>query len=159
MAFPRGQGATEYLVILSVVLVVALVVLSLIGGFFPQAGGLSNTQSRSYWLSAQPFGIGDAAQTGQSNISLVVQNNLAQELVLSSVNLSFRGGASFINNSQTIFTAGQKRVMVIGGSPSMPTCTGRTGQAYLYMVRFVYDDDPLIGKVQASETPLAVICQ
>ncbi len=159
MIFAKGQGSTEYLVILSVVLVIALVVLSLIGGFFPQAGGLSNAQSRAYWMSAQPFGIGDAAQSGQSNISLVVQNNLAHELVMDSINLSFSDGVSFTNASQTIFTAGQKRVMVIGGGASMPTCAGRTGQAYFYTVRIIYDDDPLIGKVQASETPVAVICQ
>ena len=51
-ASPKGQGATEYLVLLAVVLIVAMVAIALLG-FFP---GLSydakKSESDSYWRSA-----------------------------------------------------------------------------------------------------------
>ena len=66
MAFRmKGQGATEYLVLLAVVLIIALVSVSLLG-FFP---GLSSdakiTQSDSYWRGeAAPISIQDHSVGG-----------------------------------------------------------------------------------------------
>ncbi|MCX6770373.1 MAG: hypothetical protein NT051_06935 [Candidatus Micrarchaeota archaeon] len=71
----RGQGATEYLVLLAVVLIVALVSIALLG-FFP---GLSEdakiVQSQTYWKSASPIAIietGSAyAKTGNPRVSFI----------------------------------------------------------------------------------------
>ena len=53
----RAQGATEYLVLLAVVLIVALVSVALLG-FFPQmASDAQITQSQMYWRSASPISI------------------------------------------------------------------------------------------------------
>ena len=53
----KGQGATEYLVLLAVVLIVALVSVALLG-FFPQmASDAQITQSQAYWRSASPISI------------------------------------------------------------------------------------------------------
>jgi hypothetical protein len=53
----RAQGATEYLVLLAVVLIVALVSIALLG-FFP---GISSdarlAQNDAYWRSAAPFSV------------------------------------------------------------------------------------------------------
>lgn len=57
MRFFRGQSATEYLVLLAVVLVIALVGVALLG-FFP--GTASEAQAREseiYWRSATPIAI------------------------------------------------------------------------------------------------------
>jgi len=53
----RGQGATEYLVLLAVVLIVALVSVALLGFFPGMASDAQITQSRAYWQSAQPVSI------------------------------------------------------------------------------------------------------
>jgi len=52
-----GQGATEYLVLLAVVLIVALVSVALLGFFPGMASDAQLTQSQAYWQSAQPIMI------------------------------------------------------------------------------------------------------
>jgi len=53
----NGQGATEYLVLLAVVLIVALVSVALLGFFPGMASDAQLTQSKAYWTSAQPISI------------------------------------------------------------------------------------------------------
>lgn len=53
----KGQGATEYLVLLAVVLIVALVSVALLGFFPGMASDAQITQSQMYWQSAQPVAI------------------------------------------------------------------------------------------------------
>lgn len=55
--FGRAQGATEYLVLLAVVLIVALVSVALLGFFPGMASDAQMTQSQMYWKSAQPISI------------------------------------------------------------------------------------------------------
>ena len=52
-----GQGATEYLVLLAVVLIVALVSVALLGFFPGMASDAQLTQSQMYWQSASPVAI------------------------------------------------------------------------------------------------------
>jgi len=53
----KAQGATEYLVLLAVVLIVALVSVALLGFFPGMASDAQITQSQTYWQSAQPIAI------------------------------------------------------------------------------------------------------
>jgi len=53
----RAQGATEYLVLLAVVLIVALVSVALLGFFPGMASDAQMTQSQAYWQSASPIAI------------------------------------------------------------------------------------------------------
>jgi len=57
MHFYKGQGATEYLVLLAVVLIVALVSVALLGFFPSMASDAQITQSQMYWKSASPIAI------------------------------------------------------------------------------------------------------
>ena len=52
-----GQGATEYLVLLAVVLIVALVSVALLGFFPGMAADAQETQSKMYWQGASPIAI------------------------------------------------------------------------------------------------------
>jgi hypothetical protein len=57
----KGQGSTEYLVLLAVVLIIALVSLALLS-FFPGTSlDAKLTQSKMYWSSASPIAIVDWA--------------------------------------------------------------------------------------------------
>ena len=56
-----GQGATEYLVLLAVVLIVALVSVALLGFFPGMASDAQITQSQMYWKSTQPISIVEGA--------------------------------------------------------------------------------------------------
>ena len=63
-----AQGATEYLVLLAVVLIVALVSVALLGFFPGMASDAQVTQSQMYWQSATPIAIVEsAARAAQSN--------------------------------------------------------------------------------------------
>jgi len=53
----RAQGATEYLVLLAVVLIVALVSVALLGFFPGMASDAQMTQSKAYWSGASPIAI------------------------------------------------------------------------------------------------------
>ena len=53
----RAQGATEYLILLAVVLIVALVSVALLGFFPGMASDARITQSQMYWRSASPIAI------------------------------------------------------------------------------------------------------
>jgi len=57
----RAQGATEYLVLLAVVLIVALVSVALLGFFPGMASDAQLTQSQAYWQGAQPVTIAESA--------------------------------------------------------------------------------------------------
>jgi len=56
----HGQGATEYLVLLAVVLIVALVSVALLGFFPGMTSDAQITQSQAYWQSASPISIVEA---------------------------------------------------------------------------------------------------
>jgi hypothetical protein len=53
----KAQGATEYLVLLAVVLIVALVSVALLGFFPGMASDSQIAQSQAYWQSASPIAI------------------------------------------------------------------------------------------------------
>lgn len=57
MGLLRAQGATEYLVLLAVVLVIALVGIALLGFFPGVASDAQEQESKIYWQSATPIAI------------------------------------------------------------------------------------------------------
>jgi hypothetical protein len=56
----RAQGATEYLVLLAVVLIIALVSVALLGFFPGMASDAQIAQSQAYWSSASPITVVEA---------------------------------------------------------------------------------------------------
>jgi len=69
----RGQGATEYLVLLAVVLIVALVSVALLGFFPGMASDSKITQSQIYWRSASPISIVDIQARGAGGIYIYMK--------------------------------------------------------------------------------------
>ena len=68
--FAKAQGATEYLVLLAVVLIVALVSVALLGFFPGMASDSQITQSQMYWQSATPISIVESGARVYSGNSL-----------------------------------------------------------------------------------------
>ena len=62
----KAQGATEYLVLLAVVLIVALESVALLGFFPGMASDSQVTQSKMYWQSATPIAIIESDATTNS---------------------------------------------------------------------------------------------
>ena len=69
----KGQGTTEYLIILAVVIVIALVVVGVMGWFPGLSTGISAQQSKTFWQSTSPLSIIDWDIDG-TNANLVIKN-------------------------------------------------------------------------------------
>jgi hypothetical protein len=106
----RGQGATEYLVLLAVVLIIALVSIALLGFFPGLASDAKITQSNSYWRGdARPFAIIEHS-ISNGTVTLVMQSNEgAGVLRLTNVTV---GDVSY-EGSATAFAPGDTRTITI----------------------------------------------
>ncbi len=78
-ASKRGQVSTEYLVIIGVVLVIALVVVFMLTRSTSLAGGAVDSQSKNFWNSQAPFSITNWRASG-TTLDLVMKNNDAEQL-------------------------------------------------------------------------------
>jgi hypothetical protein len=71
----RAQGATEYLILLSAVLIVALVVIALIGALPDSSYEFRSTSSNSYWRTqAIPFAVLDHSLSSDGVLTLSLMN-------------------------------------------------------------------------------------
>jgi len=132
-----GQGATEYLVLLAVVPVVALVSVALLGFFPGMASDARITQSQSYWREARPFAIieRDIPAPGTGG-TLVIQNMDANGYVLT--NISLADTQLTMNPPAPYFVAGGTNFIsftsaAIGGS------NGTSGAVYDFNVTITYN--------------------
>ncbi|HQT45139.1 MAG TPA: class III signal peptide-containing protein [Candidatus Micrarchaeota archaeon] len=108
MNFKKGQGSTEYLVILAVVLIIALVAIAILGFFPGLATDAQKTQSDSYWQGvAYPFRIVESKATA-GTLSVILQNANSQALTLNSM---AAGGANATPGLPAVFLGGEKKLV------------------------------------------------
>ncbi|VVB58687.1 Uncharacterised protein [Candidatus Anstonella stagnisolia] len=148
--FSKGQGATEYLVLLAVVLMIALVSIALLGFFPGLAGDTKETQSDSYWKSARQFAILDSTQSGVT-LSATLQNNDPDQRTVT----TFAAGAASNGSLSVILNAGEKRIFSINNA-NVTACT--TGNRYEYQVNLTYNTVDLVGLKQTGTKPLVGKC-
>ncbi|MCX8163693.1 MAG: hypothetical protein N3D10_04050 [Candidatus Micrarchaeota archaeon] len=159
MIFKKGQGATEYLVLLAVVLIVAMVAIALLGFFPGMASDAKITQSDTYWRGqATPFSVQQHARnSANQNLVLVLQNNEAEQKQLTNISISGSGVNVTYNvtsNTERYFSAGEKKTITINLGAN---CTA--GTTYEYMLTFTYTNpDGTITKRQYGEKPLVGKC-
>lgn len=156
----KGQGATEYLVLLAVVLIVAMVAIALLGFFPGLAGDAKLAQSDTYWRgTARPFAILEHSQNGGStNLTMVIQNVDADQREITAISLA---GSGLVGNATTylasnqnkFFSSGDKKIVVADLSGN---CT--TGNTYEYQVNFTYNSGSISGMRQYGEKTLVGRC-
>jgi len=129
MVRSKGQGATEYLVILGAVLLVAMVIISLLG-WFPQVGGPGREQeSASYWKTATPFSI-TSFRLGNGTALIVLANRGSDKLNVTEIQFDDGAGAVYnLSTGYNIFTAGEEKAIYVStftnGNPCAYTASGR----------------------------------
>jgi uncharacterized protein (UPF0333 family) len=150
--YSKGQVSTEYLVILAVVLVVALVVVYLVGGFSSLGAGSLQTQSQNYWGSTAPFSITTMKASGTAMNLEVVNNDLSQ-LILTDVQIN---GASVSPAGVPLtFNSGQDIVL----NTTLAATCGAAGQPFTYNnVVFVYTKGTITGLKESGTKPLVGKC-
>ena len=151
MVFRKGQGATEYLVLLAVVLIIALVSIALLGFFPGLSGDARITQSDSYWRgTARPFAITDHVQTGTS-LTLVLLNTESQSETITNMTV---GGVTPANLTATKFAGGQQMTLPV--TFNEPNCA--PGGTYEYNVTIQYTAADGLDKVQTGSKTLIGKC-
>jgi len=149
--YSKGQGATEYLVLLAVVLMIALVSIALLGFFPGLAGDAKATQSASYWKSARPFGILDYYQSGTA-LTMVLQNNDPDQRTIAANNVFVAAGTG--PATAVTLNAGEKRTIAVAGVSA--ACT--IGNAFEYSTNITYSTVDLSGLKQLGTKPLIGKC-
>ncbi len=148
MTNKKGQGSTEYLVILAVVLIVALVAVALLGFFPGLATDAQKTQSDAYWTgTATPFKIMEHKGTANT-LTVVLQNSDSKKLTL----ITFAAGGNTSNISTNgVFLGGEKKSaqfnVTIAG-----LCVGSSRYAVSgNTIYFVYDSSSITGQKQGGD--------
>jgi len=148
--FKKGQVSTEYLVILAIVLVIALVVVFLIGGFAGMGAGTMETQSMQAWGTAAPFSITILKQSG-TTLEMELRNNDVNTLAITGISMD---GAS-VFSTNTTFTSGEKKTV----TATVAKACGAAGTSFTHSnVMIIYDQGGIIGKTEVGARPLMGKC-
>jgi len=146
----KGQVSTEYLVILAIVLVVALVVVYLVGGFAGMGVGTMETQSMQAWGTAAPFAITSWKQSTTA-LDLEIQNNDVDTLILTDITMD--GASVFATN--TTFASGQKAII----TATTATACGAAGTSFSHQnVILTYNKGTIVGKTETGIRPIVGKC-
>ncbi len=134
MVFKKGQGATEYLVLLAVVLIIALVSIALLGFLPGLATDARIAQSSSYWRGeARPFAILEHSVASTGTGIIVLQTNDASG-TLTITNMSVGAGTFNVITSVT-FAPGEIKNISIA---NVTAAGGVTGGVYDVPVTITY---------------------
>jgi hypothetical protein len=85
----KSQTATEYLIILAVVIIIALIVVGVLGNFPSIGGGASTSALAAYWQSNGQIGVSSIAvsATTTSNDSIVLRNLQPNTITITGVTI------------------------------------------------------------------------
>ena len=173
--FKKAQAATEYLIILAVVIIMALIVIGVMGGI-PELGTSGRSRvSESYW-GVQTVGLEAYAIDRAGFYSLLLKNNNKKIIFLQRIQI---GDASYPSRSGSmsipINTGETFKITYRGGlvpgiclaeqQPPLcqigPTNRCNTGQPYSYNFSITYQDETgsiSIISGEGNTIPLIGIC-
>ncbi len=178
----RAQGATEYLVILAVVLMIGLLAISLLGFFPGTSGDISESESELYWKTlASPFRIterqsfGPATEcvlpnTWTAGYKFVLINSGYDKISLIGVNINgvakdFCKPGDMTSQTSIDFSPGKQRaVAVVTDSiptfppPATPLTVCTPGQTVELDISFNYSTSYVDDKLQTGSKKLVFKC-
>jgi uncharacterized protein (UPF0333 family) len=123
----KAQTATEYLIILAVVIIIALIVVGVMGGIPGMGGGSKQKASAAYWSTAKIAFTSYSVRP--AGVTLKLRNNNLESVTLNSVSLN---SVNMGITPQTL-TTGETATFTAGGI----NCTSGS---YSYTVRVNYTD-------------------
>ena len=156
MGAKKGQGASEYLVLLAVVLIVGMVALALLSGFTQTGGEAKTKESKQYWISTSPFSVSDMAQQN-SSFYITLTNTLPDRLIINNVTLSDKNGNSttYSPPDGVSFRGGQQRTL---NFTSPRACDAVSYDYFEYDVVITYSTFDINNKVQRGAKTLVGAC-
>lgn len=131
----KAQAATEYLIILAVIIIIALIVVGVMGGIPGIGRGGRTRASAAYWQTAD-VGVVSYSVDKDGDVVLNLKNNLRNQITLTGIAI---GGSSDLVASDVIMASGGTAQVTGSGSiPSGSRCTA--GSAYSYNLNVTYTD-------------------
>jgi hypothetical protein len=126
----KAQTATEYLVILAVVIVIALVIVSIMGGI-PGIGKSGQDKAEQVFWSTVEIGLPLYTNSQTGGMTVQMKNSLREGITIDSFSLD---GTDVLNAPSGIYVeAGETRLLPLSGTPA---CTA--GQTFSYLVEINY---------------------
>ncbi len=155
----RAQSSTEYLVILAVVVIIALAVVGVLGGFPTLTKGVSTKDSLAYWQSGD-IGVERPYLSVAQTSSIVLRNN--QNFGVTVTNVTFNTALAYNGSSSFTLSPGQTATVTITNGPTNP-CNGQTAGSSTYSptVKITYyDTSNTVNTYQfTGAKPLVGTCQ
>lgn len=143
MRFKRGQTATEYLIILAVVIVIALIVVGVLGGIPSIGGGAKSNTVSSYWRTSQigvvsmSVAAATDSSTADANGSISLRNNKAGTITITGITLTdVSSGTADSNTTDVVLAAGQQGTLTFTNLSN----SGTSGETFTYTVSINYTD-------------------
>jgi len=124
----KAQGATEYLIILAVVIIIGLIVIGILRNVPASGAAAKERASKAYWEGAD-VGVTDFAIDG-SGIVLFIRNNFARDVEITNIKFD----TTSVYTTDTVFRPGEIKKL----TSTAITCTG--GNTYSYEVSIDYTD-------------------
>lgn len=129
----KAQTATEYLIILAVVIIIALIVVGVMGGIPGIGGGAGQRTSMAYWSTAD-VAFTSYAVDSSGAVTLAVRNNNVGSITITSISL---GGFNLTLTPLPPLTLTSGGAETLAGvSASISSCSG----SFSYPVVIVYTD-------------------
>jgi len=159
MSYSKGQGATEYLVVLGAVLLVSLVVVQAVSSSTSSGIALKEQQSSSYWKTATPFSITTYSLEAGTLVA-TIKNQQNEPLKLTAVQINDNGTAMAVWAGSKVFGAGEESALYMRYGPNNGCKNSDAGTPFeAAQVTFVYDkSNGLQSFSQAGIKPLSGKC-
>jgi hypothetical protein len=146
----KAQGTIEYLVIIAIVVVIALVVVGLLLQILGNFGSVSETGLKTAWKSAEPWAITDWSASGDT-LTVVLKNNTAETLDLTEINVGVDTNDTHTDNvapGATVVKTIADIGCTAGSRYSLPKADITVG----------YDTESISGRTQYANADIAGTC-
>jgi hypothetical protein len=135
--YKKSQTATEYIIILAIVIIISLIVVSTLGGI-PSMGASNKIRvSAAYWQNAD-IAITSYSMSASENHTLIIQNRLRNAIQIEEINLSLTGfGEPQTFYSGSAITLGPGQTRRVENTTAFPICSS-SGDAFTSNVKILY---------------------
>ena len=125
----KAQGATEYIIIVGVVIIIALIVVVAMGGIPGIGKGATGKAVAAYWATAD-VAITDYAVSASGTDTIIIKNNLRNQIILTDVVVN---GVDLESSTTTLSPGGSNTY-----TGTIAACTA--GQSFSYSAYVYYQD-------------------
>jgi len=137
----KAQGATEYLIILAVVIIIALIVVGVMGGIPGIGGGGRSKAIQAYWSSTD-VAIDSASLSAASDLlTLKLRNNQRNAVTVTNVDV----GTDVADEGDLPLNPGQS-----GTFPGIAVVCANAGDSFSVNVTITYTDQVTSGSYSVT---------